>query len=166
MEDKKAKPIQEDKNIQKGPELTQSSSINIEPPKQAPPPSTHVDPPKQESVPTPAPSAPDQVQPSNKVSQALVRDNGSTNVIKPPETTQDINIKRSEKEEKPEFLKHPPKKLDKKEKTKFIGTVIILSLIISTCSIILLLFCIKDTAIPQFVQPAIDYLYKIAQNYL
>ncbi|MDO9464147.1 MAG: hypothetical protein Q7J67_02475 [bacterium] len=144
MEDKKAKPIMEDKSIQKGPELTQSSGINIEPP-------------KQESV---------QVQTSNKVSQALVRDGGSTNVIKPPETTQDINIKRSEKEEKPEFLKHPPKKLDKKEKSKFIGTVVILSLIISTCSIILLLFCIKDTAIPQFIQPAIDYLYKIAQNYL
>ncbi|MBU0478071.1 hypothetical protein KKC91_05850 [bacterium] len=144
MEDKRVKPIHEDKNMQKGPELIQSSSINIEPP-------------KQESV---------QVQPSNKVSQALVRDSGSTNVIKPPETTQDINIKRSEKEEKPEFLKHPPKKLDKKEKSKFIGTVVILSLIISTCSIILLLFCIKDTAIPRFIQPAIDYLYKIAQNYL
>lgn len=150
MEDKKAKPIHEDKNIQKGPGLTQSSSINIEPPKQAPSPSTHVAPPKQESV--PAPPHPVQAQP--------------TNVIKPPETTQDINIKRSEKEEKPDFLKHPPKKLDKKEKSKFIGTVIILSLIISTCSIILLLFCIKNTAIPQFVQSAIDYLYKIAQNHL
>ena len=165
MEDKKANPIQEDKNIQKGPELTQSSSINIEPPKQAPPPPTYVGPPKQESVQA-HDAPPAQVQPSNKVNQALVRDNGSTNVIKPPETTQDINIKRSEKEEKPEFLKHPPKKLDKKGKSKFIGTVIILSLIISTCSIVLLLFCIKDTAIPQFVQPAIDYLYKIAQNHL
>ncbi|MCK4401346.1 hypothetical protein KAW08_03465 [bacterium] len=134
MEDKKANPITEDKNIQKEPELTQSSGINIQPP-------------KQESAP-----APTQVQPSN--------------VIKPPETTQDINIKRNEKEEKPDFLKHPPKKLGKKEKSKFIGTVLILSLIISTCSIVLLLFCIKNTAIPQFIQQTIDYLYKISQNYL
>ena len=153
MEDKKAKPIHEDKDIQKGPELTQTSSINIEPP-------------KQESAPAPAPSAPAQVQPSNQPSQALVNDRGSTNVIKPPETAQDINIKRSEKEEKPDFLKHPPKKLDKKEKSKLMGTIVILSLIISTCSIVLLVFCIKDTAMPQFIQPAIDYLYKIAQNYL
>ncbi len=151
MEDKNAKPIREDKNIQKRPGLTQRSSINIEPPKQAPSPLTHVEPPKQESIQA-FDAPPAQVQPSK--------------VIKPPETTQDINIKRSEKEEKPEFLKHPPKKLNKKEKSKFIGTVIILSLIISTSSVILLLFCIKDTAIPQFVQPAIDYLYKIAQNYL
>jgi len=165
MEDKKVKPIQEDKNIQKSPELTQSSNINIEPPKQVPTPSTYAEPPKQESVQAPD-APPAQVQPSNKVNQSLVKGNGSTNVIKPPETTQDINIKRSEKEEKPEFLKHPPKKLDKKEKSTFIGTVIILSLIISTCSIILLLFCIKDTAIPRFIQPAIDYLYKIAQNHL
>ena len=153
MEDEKAKPIQEDKDIQKGSKLTQNSGINIKPP-------------RQESEPVPAAAPPVQVQPSNKVNQALIRDNGSTNVIEPPETTQAVNIKRSEKEEKPEFLKHPPKKLDKKEKSKFIGTVIILSLIVSTCSVILLLFCIKDTAIPQFVQPAIDYLYKIAQNYL
>ena len=139
MEDKKANPITEDKNIQKEPELTQSSGINIKPP-------------KQESVPAPASSEPAQVQP--------------TNIIKPLETTQDINIKRDEKEEKPDFLKHPPKKLGKKEKSKFIGTVLILSIIILTCSIILLLFCIKNTAIPQFVQPVIDYLYKIAQNHL
>ncbi len=119
----------EDKKTESGSKLTQNSSINIQPP-------------KQESAPAPAPSAPAQVQP--------------TNVIKPPETTQ----------EKPEFLKHPPKKPDRRKKEKFMGTAIILSLIISTCSIILLLFCIKDTAIPQFVQPAIDYLYKIAQNYL
>ena len=162
MEDKKAKPIQEDKNIQKGPELTQSSGINIEPPKQTTPPSTHIGSPKQESV----SATPHPVQTQPNASQSLVKDSGSTNVIKPPETAQDVDIKSSEKEEKPEFLKHPPKKLDKKEKSKFIGTVIILSLIISTCSIILLLFCIKDTAIPQFVQPAIDYLYKIAQNHL
>ena len=153
MEDEKAKPIQEDKDIQKGSKLTQNSGINIKPP-------------RQESEPVPAAAPPVQVQPSNKVNQALIRDNGSTNVIEPPETTQAVNIKRSEKEEKPEFLKHPPKKLDKKEKSKFIGTVIILSLVISACSIILLLFCIKDTAIPQFVQPAIDYLYKITQNHL
>ena len=153
MEDEKAKPIQEDKDIQKGPKLTQNSGINIKPP-------------RQESEPVPAVAPPVQVQPSNKVSQALIRDNGSTNVIEPPETTQAVNVKRSEKEEKPEFLKHPPKKLDKKEKSKFIGTVIILSLIISTGSIILLLFCIKNSAIPSFIQPAIDYLYKIAQNHL
>jgi len=155
MEDEKAKPIQEDKDIQKGPKLTQNSGINIEPP-------------RQESEPVPAaPPAQDQVQPINKAAQSLVKGKiGSTNVINPPETTQDINIKRNEREQTPEFLKHPPKKLDKKEKSKFMGTVIILSLVISACSIILLLFCIKDTAIPQFVQPAIDYLYKIAQNHL
>ena len=137
MEDKNAKPIQKDKNLQSDPKLTQSSSINIEPP-------------KQESVPAPA-ATPPPVQPS-----VSIKESESTNVIKPPETTQ----------EKPEFLKHPPKKLDKKEKSKFMGIVLVLSLIISACSIILLLFCIKDTAIPQFIQPAIDYLYKIAQNYL
>ena len=129
----------ENKNIQSESKLaTQGSGINIQPP-------------KQESAPAPAASA-TQVQPSN--------------VIKPPETTQDVNIKKSEKKEKPDFLKHPPKKLDKKEKSKLMGAVVIISLIISACSIVLLLFCINDTAIPQFIQPAIDYLYKIAQNYL
>jgi len=139
----------EDKNIQKGPELTPSSSINIEPP-------------KQESVSV----TPHPVQAKPSASQSLVKDSGSINIIKPPETTQDVNIKRSKKEEKPEFLKHPPKSPDRRKKEKFMGTIIILSLVISACSIILLLFCIKDTAIPQFIQPAIDYLYKIAQNYL
>ena len=101
----------------------------------------NIQPPKQESAQVHAVS-PTQVQ--------------SGNTIKPPVTTQ----------EKPDFLKHPPKKLDKKGESKLMGAVVIISLIISTCSIVLLLFCINDTTIPQFIQPAIDYLYKIAQNYL
>ena len=135
MENEKSESMREDKSTQDGTKLTQSSSINIEPPKQssAPSPSTRIE---------------------------------SINVIKPPETTQAVNIKRGEKEEKPEFLKHSPKKPDKKEKSRFMGIVIILSLIISTCSIILLLFCVKNVAMPQFIQQAIDYLYKIAQNHL
>ena len=68
MEDKEIKPSQEGQNIQSESKLTQSSSINITPPKQesAKPPDAH-------------PSA--QIQPNN-------------NIVEPPEsTTGAINIK-------------------------------------------------------------------------
>ena len=138
MEDKEAKPSQEGQNIQSESKLTQSSSVSITPPKQesAKPPDAH-------------PSA--QIQPNN-------------NVVEPPEsTTKTINVKRSQKEETPEFLKGPSKKLDKKARSWFIGTLMILSLAILACSVTLVLFCLKEMPMPKFIQPAINSSYKFIQ---
>ena len=40
----------------------------------------------------------------------------------------------------------------------------VLSLAILTCSVTLVLFCIKERSIPEFIQPAIDYSYKFTQT--
>ncbi len=141
MEDKETKLSQEGQSIQGESKLKQDSSINITPP-------------KQENAKTPDANPSAQLRPNNTI-------------VKPPEsTTKDFNVKRSKKEETPKFLKGPSKKLDKRAKSWFIGTLMILSLAILACSVTLVLFCIKEMPMPKFIQPAIDYLYKIAQNYL
>ena len=144
MKDKEMKPIEEDKGTQNESKLTQSSSINITPP-------------KQESAQTSATTHPsNQIQPNN-------------NVIEPPKSAIGgaINIKRSKKEETPEFLKGPPKKkgyLEKRKRAWFIETLMILSIAVLVCSVTLVLFCIKEMPMPKFIQPAIDYSYKFAQT--
>ena len=96
MKNDEIKSPQEDKNVQSESKLTQSSSINITPP-------------KQESAKVPDAHSSAQLQPNN-------------NVVKPPEPTAGaINIKNSQKEETPKFLKGPQKKLEKKAISWFIG---------------------------------------------